>query len=71
VIKLDSANVSAYYLRGEALFVTQNLEQAKKHFQEALRMNPDHNKSAVAFKRLRGIERTLEAVSTKQNKKSN
>jgi len=61
-INLDGSSTEAYYLRGLALYLTQNLDQSKKHFQEALRLNPDHTKSQLAFKRVRNIERTLETA---------
>ena len=60
-INIDGSSTDAYYWRGIALLRTQNLEQAKKHFQEALRLNPDHSKSQVAFKRVRNIERCMAA----------
>jgi tetratricopeptide (TPR) repeat protein len=59
-INLDGSSPEAYYLRGEALYKTQNMDQAKKHFQEALRLNPDHAKAGTSFKRLRNIERAIE-----------
>lgn len=30
---MDGSSPEAYYLRGEALYKTQNMEQAKKHYQ--------------------------------------
>jgi hypothetical protein len=32
-INLDGSSPEAYYLRGEALYKTQNMDQAKKHYQ--------------------------------------
>mmetsp|Transcript_26419 Transcript_26419/g.36494 ORF Transcript_26419/g.36494 Transcript_26419/m.36494 type:complete len:463 (-) Transcript_26419:166-1554(-) len=61
VISSDTQNAEAYYIRGEALYLTMNLDQGKKHFQEALRLNPDHSKSIAAFKRIRNIERFIES----------
>jgi tetratricopeptide (TPR) repeat protein len=58
--QLGRVEPGAYYLRGEALYKTQNMDQAKKHFQEALRLNPDHAKAGTSFKRLRNIERAIE-----------
>eukprot|EP01116_Phalansterium_solitarium_P001683 TRINITY_DN11496_c0_g1_i1.p1 TRINITY_DN11496_c0_g1~~TRINITY_DN11496_c0_g1_i1.p1 ORF type:complete len:502 (-),score=167.73 TRINITY_DN11496_c0_g1_i1:49-1452(-) len=41
VIKADPHNPDAYYVRAVALYRTENYDQAIKHFQEALRLDPD------------------------------
>lgn len=61
VINADSNNAEAYWIRGEALNRTDNVEQAKKHLQQALRLNPDHSQCQTAYKRIRAIERHVEA----------
>jgi len=37
-INLDGSSPEAYYLRGEALYKTQNMEKAKKHYQVSVNM---------------------------------
>mmetsp|Transcript_4352 Transcript_4352/g.5036 ORF Transcript_4352/g.5036 Transcript_4352/m.5036 type:complete len:493 (-) Transcript_4352:378-1856(-) len=62
VINADDCNSDAYWVRGDALYYTQNHAQAKRHYQESLRLNPDHSKCLASFKRLKAIDRTMESA---------
>jgi tetratricopeptide (TPR) repeat protein len=41
VIKNDSGNAEAYGIRGMALFLSADYDQALKHLKEGLRLDPD------------------------------
>ena len=62
VIKGDSSNVEAYSIRGMALFLSADYDQAMKHLKEALRLDPDARYAAGGFKRVRKVERFASAA---------
>jgi len=53
VISKDRGCIPAYLLRAESLYYMGSQEQALKHLQAALRMDPDHAASAKRFKELK------------------
>jgi DnaJ family protein C protein 7 len=57
LLREDSSDIEVICLRGQVLFYTNALPQALKHFQEALRNDPDHNDSRIFIKKVRLIER--------------
>lgn len=65
VIRADSQNAEAYAVRGIALFLSKDLDQAVKHLTEAIRLNPDDHEAARAFKRARKVQNTLKEARDK------
>eukprot|EP01017_Pseudomicrothorax_dubius_P035733 TRINITY_DN5050_c0_g2_i1.p1 TRINITY_DN5050_c0_g2~~TRINITY_DN5050_c0_g2_i1.p1 ORF type:complete len:466 (+),score=142.45 TRINITY_DN5050_c0_g2_i1:345-1742(+) len=51
-----SSSPDFLYARGIALLYNGSAEQAKRMFQEALRVDPDHKKSMNAFKTMKKVE---------------
>lgn len=49
-MRLDTSNADAWYIRGLALYLEDNLDKALKHFQQVTRLAPDHPKAARLFK---------------------
>lgn len=70
IIRADDANADAYYVRGEALYVQNNFDQAAKHFQQCLQMDPDHRDAQRAFKRTRKVDRLLASAKEQAAKRS-
>ncbi len=50
LLRLDSTNVEAIYVRGLCLYYEDNVDKALTHFQQVLRLAPDHAKAKEAFK---------------------
>eukprot|EP01111_Echinosteliopsis_oligospora_P017356 TRINITY_DN7482_c0_g1_i1.p1 TRINITY_DN7482_c0_g1~~TRINITY_DN7482_c0_g1_i1.p1 ORF type:complete len:266 (-),score=71.72 TRINITY_DN7482_c0_g1_i1:472-1269(-) len=50
VLKSDSGNLEALYMRGYAFYMIGEREAALKMYKEALRNDPDHSASKVEFK---------------------
>ena len=67
VIKRDSNAAEAYVLRAVALMYSSDLDQARKHLREALRLDPDHPEGGRALKRVRKLEQHLSAAKTAFN----
>eukprot|EP01006_Ploeotia_vitrea_P051941 TRINITY_DN67620_c1_g11_i1.p1 TRINITY_DN67620_c1_g11~~TRINITY_DN67620_c1_g11_i1.p1 ORF type:complete len:574 (-),score=54.36 TRINITY_DN67620_c1_g11_i1:200-1921(-) len=55
VIKEDPGNSDAFCVRGLALGLSGDFEQANHHFREALRLNPDDSEAARTLKRIRKV----------------
>ena len=64
VIKMHPNVSEAYVLRGMALLLSSDLEQAQRHLREALRLDPDDSEAARAMKRARKLERHMESAKT-------
>ncbi len=56
VLREDTSNADATMLRGLALYRQGNAESAKKHFQQALRLDPDYSRARVQLKKLKLLE---------------
>jgi DnaJ family protein C protein 7 len=50
MLRADSKNAEAIYLRGMVLYHAGELVKAIAHFAEVLRVDPDHQKSRVMLK---------------------
>lgn len=48
ILRLDSTNADALYVRGLCLYYEDCIEKAVQFFVQALRMAPDHEKACVA-----------------------
>eukprot|EP00658_Telonema_sp_P-2_P019912 TRINITY_DN1782_c0_g2_i2.p1 TRINITY_DN1782_c0_g2~~TRINITY_DN1782_c0_g2_i2.p1 ORF type:complete len:471 (+),score=118.40 TRINITY_DN1782_c0_g2_i2:41-1414(+) len=57
LIRENPDDVDAYTLRGMALYLCDNVDQAVKHLQEALRRDPEHKLAMRQLKTVRGLQR--------------
>jgi len=58
VLRAHSQNADALVVRGEALYYTStDMEQAMKHFKQALQCDPDNTHAKKMYKQLREIEK--------------
>ncbi len=55
----DRQNPDLLFLRGKALLYGGSTEQALKHYQEALRVDPDHARSREGLKLLKVIAQNV------------
>ena len=46
----EPMNADALYVRGLCLYYQDNIEKAQQHFQQVLRLAPDHKLAITAFK---------------------
>lgn len=53
VLRLESMNPEAIYVRGMTFYHLDNLDKAAEHFKQTLKLNPDHSKASSMFKKLR------------------
>jgi len=53
LLRNDSTNIEAIYIRGLCLYYEDNVDKAFTHFQQVLKLAPDHAKAKEAFKRAR------------------
>lgn len=53
LLRNDSTNIEAIYIRGLCLYHEDNVDKAFSHFHQVLKLAPDHNKAKEAFKRAR------------------
>lgn len=50
VLIIDKQNVEAIYVRGMCLYYQDNIDKAFTHFQQVLRLAPDHGKALEIYK---------------------
>mmetsp|Transcript_82929 Transcript_82929/g.165535 ORF Transcript_82929/g.165535 Transcript_82929/m.165535 type:complete len:370 (-) Transcript_82929:134-1243(-) len=62
VIKGNPNMSKAYVLRSMALLYSADLDQAQKHLKEALRLDPDDAEGARTMKKVRKLERHMDAA---------
>merc|ERR1712223_738046 len=53
LLRNDSTNIEAIYIRGLCLYHEDNVDKAFSHFHQVLKLAPDHAKAKEAFKRAR------------------
>lgn len=51
LLRADGRNADAMYVRGLCLYYEDNLDKAFSHFQQVLRLAPDHHKAKEVYKR--------------------
>ena len=61
VIKADANQPLPYVLRATALMYSKDLDQASKHLREALRLDPDLQEAQQGMKKVRKLERHMDA----------
>ena len=50
MLRLDNMNADAIYVRGLCLYNEDNVDKAFTHFQQVLRLAPDHSKAREVYK---------------------
>ena len=50
ILRMDSMNADAVYVRGLCLYYQDNVDKAFQHFQQTLRLAPDHAKARDAYR---------------------
>ncbi|XP_058788832.1 dnaJ homolog subfamily C member 7 [Phymastichus coffea] len=60
VLHTDKQNADAIYVRGTCLYYQDNIDQAFKHFQQVLRLAPDHNKALDIYKKAKLLKQKKE-----------
>lgn len=70
VLKQDSKNLEALFLRGQGFYYLGEREAAMKHYLEALKYDPEHSQSRSEFKRLNKLEKAQKSAdeNLRQNK---
>ena len=61
MIKADANQPLPYVLRATALMYSKDLDQASKHLREALRLDPDLQEAQQGMKKVRKLERHMDA----------
>ncbi|KAL8609678.1 hypothetical protein ACOMHN_042717 [Nucella lapillus] len=61
VLVREPLNADALYVRGLSMYYQDNTEKAFQHFQQVLRLAPDHVKARDAFKRAKRLSAQKEA----------
>ena len=55
IIRFESSNPDAYFVRGLALYYEDSVDKAFQHFQQVLRLAPDHSKALRVFKMAKNL----------------
>jgi tetratricopeptide (TPR) repeat protein len=50
ILRRESMNADALYVRGMCLYYQDNMEKAFQHFQQVLRLAPDHQKAKDTYR---------------------
>jgi len=50
ILRMDNMSADAMYVRGLSLYYQDNMEKAFQHFQQVLRLAPDHNKAKDVYR---------------------
>ncbi|KAG7207919.1 hypothetical protein KM043_009509 [Ampulex compressa] len=60
ILHIDKQNADAIYVRGMCLYYEDNIEKAIAHFQQVLRLAPDHTKALDIYKKAKLLKKTKE-----------
>jgi len=60
IMKVDTTNSDAIYVRGVTLYYSDNLEKGIMHFERTLQLDPDHKKAKVMRIRARSLKEKKE-----------
>jgi len=58
MLRANSLNAGALYVKGLCLFYQDHLDKARQHFLQVLRVDPDHSKARLAVKDVKELEST-------------
>ena len=50
LLRLDNTNADAIYVRGMCLYYEDNIDKAFQHFQQVLKLAPDHSKAMTIYR---------------------
>jgi DnaJ family protein C protein 7 len=64
ILRLDSICADAIYVRGLCLYYQDNMEKAFQHFQQVLRLAPDHSKSRDIYRKAKQLLQKKEEGNT-------
>ncbi|XP_043480997.1 dnaJ homolog subfamily C member 7-like [Leptopilina heterotoma] len=64
VLIIDKQNVEAIYVRGMCLYYQDNIDKAFTHFQQVLRLAPDHGKALEIYKKAKSLKLKKEEGNT-------
>uniref|UniRef100_A0A8C2ZTE6 DnaJ homolog subfamily C member 7 n=1 Tax=Cyclopterus lumpus TaxID=8103 RepID=A0A8C2ZTE6_CYCLU len=56
ILRMDSTNADALYVRGLCLYYEDCIDKAVQFFVQALRMAPDHDKARLAFRNAKALK---------------
>ncbi|CAK1549792.1 unnamed protein product [Leptosia nina] len=59
-LRFDSFDIEAIYVRGLCLYFEDKDDQAFKHFQQVLRLAPDHKKAMATYKKAKHLKQKKE-----------
>jgi DnaJ family protein C protein 7 len=60
ILRLDNINADAIYVRGLCLYNEDNVDKAFTHFQQVLRLAPDHTKAKEIYKKAKQLKQKKE-----------
>ncbi|XP_043602886.1 dnaJ homolog subfamily C member 7 isoform X2 [Bombus pyrosoma] len=60
ILHLDKQNADAIYVRAMCLYFQDNIDRAFAHFQQVLRLAPDHAKALEIYKRAKNLKKKKE-----------
>merc|ERR1711981_608187 len=60
LLRLDNINAEAIYVRGLCLYYEDNVDKAFTHFQQVLRLAPDHTKAKEIYKKAKQLKQKKE-----------
>ncbi|XP_076299987.1 tetratricopeptide repeat protein 2 isoform X2 [Lasioglossum baleicum] len=64
ILHIDKQNLDAIYVRAMCLYYQGNIEKAFAHFQQVLRLAPDHTKAMEIYKRAKNLKKKKEEGNT-------
>eukprot|EP00914_Ancora_sagittata_P033410 GHVO01067355.1.p1 GENE.GHVO01067355.1~~GHVO01067355.1.p1 ORF type:complete len:341 (+),score=55.30 GHVO01067355.1:296-1318(+) len=64
ILRNDNINADAMYVRGLCLYYQDNVEKAFQHFQQVLRLAPDHSKARAIYKKAKLLTQKKEEGNT-------
>merc|ERR1712166_298196 len=62
IVKADMNNSQAFAVRGRALYLTGDWDQAVKHLTQALKLDPDEKEASQPLKKIRRVRDTTAAA---------
>ena len=65
MLQRDSLNADAIYVRGVCLYYNDNIDKAYQHFQQVLRLAPDHTKAKEIYKKAKALNAKKEEGNQK------
>jgi DnaJ family protein C protein 7 len=60
ILHMENMNADAVYVRGLCLYYQDNMDKAFQHFQQVLRLAPDHNKAKAVYRKAKLLKNKKE-----------